>query len=75
MTMQFPALTKAWIQLIALVLSTGTAAGVTAFLGGAHWGIALIVGLGTAGSNVYHALSESPRDKGRTTPPFAGKQK
>ena len=68
--MNFSASTKAWILLITLVLGTGSAAGLTSYLGGANWLVALIVGLGTAASNVYHALAESPKDKAQTKPPF-----
>lgn len=67
--MNFDPQTKAWILLFTLVCSTGLAAGYTAFLTGASvWG-ASAVGVGTAASNVYHALSDSPKDKA-TKPPF-----
>lgn len=61
--MNFSPTTKAWIMLLTLVLSTGTGAGITAFLGGSHWGVSIIIGLGVAATNVYHALSESPKLK------------
>jgi hypothetical protein len=61
--MNFTAQTKAWIMLLTLVLSSGTGAGVTAFLGGSHWLVATVIGVGVAATNVYHALSESPKDK------------
>jgi hypothetical protein len=67
--------TKAWITLISLVLGTGASAGVTAFLGGAHWGVSAIIGIGVSATNVYHALADSPKDKARaahTKPPFVG---
>jgi F0F1-type ATP synthase assembly protein I len=65
-----PAL-KAWIQLVSLVVGSGIGVGMTAFLGGSNWVVALICGIGTGATNVYHALSESPRDKAaRTTAPF-----
>lgn len=59
-------------MLLTLVLSTGTTAGVTAFLGGAHWGISILIGVGVSATNVYHALSESPKIKAsrETQPPF-----
>lgn len=69
--MNFSPEVKAWLMLITLVLSTGLAAGYTAFLTGSNpWGAA-VVGLGTAATNVYHALSQSPKDKmkGQTNPP------
>lgn len=61
--MNFSPQVKAWIQLITLVLGTGITVGMTAFLGGAHWVAAVLVGLGTGATNVYHAVSESPKDK------------
>jgi hypothetical protein len=71
--MNFTPEIKAWIMLLTLVLSTGTTAGVTAFLGGAHWGVSTIIGVGVSATNVYHALSESPGAKAKaavTKPPF-----
>lgn len=68
--MNFPPIVKAWIQLIALALSAGTGVGVTAFLGGCNPWVAAISGLGAAGTNVYHALAASPREKADTMPPF-----
>lgn len=55
--------------MISLVLGTGIGVGVTAFLGGAKPWIAFLCGLGTGATNVYHALTESPKAKG-TTPPI-----
>lgn len=69
--MNFSPSVKAWIQLIALVLGTGIGVGMTAFLGGSHWGVAVICGIGTGATNVYHALTESPKEKAsRTNPPI-----
>jgi hypothetical protein len=68
--MNFSPQVKAWLQLITLVLGTGIGVGVTAFLGGSHWVIATLCGLGTGATNVYHALSESPKAKATTQPPF-----
>lgn len=70
--MNFSPTVKAWIMLLTLVLSTGVTAGVTAFLGGAHWGISALIGLGVSATNVYHALAESPKVKVArdTQPPF-----
>ncbi len=68
--MNFTPTTKAWLQLISLTLGTGTGVGVTAYLGGSKWPIALLCGLGTAATNVYHALTDSPRDRAKTTPPL-----
>ena len=66
--MNFSPVTKAWIQLITLVLGTGIGVGVTAFLGGATPVVAFLCGLGTGATNVYHALSDSPKDKATTAP-------
>lgn len=69
--MNFSPQVKAWIQLISLVLGTGIGVGMTAFLGGAAWQVAFLCGLGTGMTNVYHALSDSPKDKAnQTKPPF-----
>jgi len=67
--LNFSPTVKAWLLLITLVLGTGIGVGVTAYLGGAHWLVAALCGLGTGATNVYHALSESPKDKA-TKPPF-----
>jgi hypothetical protein len=74
--MNFSPTVKAWIQLITLTLGTGIATGYTAFLTGASPVGAFIVGLGTGATNVYHALSDSPKDKGekaKTEAPFPPK--
>lgn len=73
--MNFSPAVKAWILLICLVISSGGAVGYTAFLGGAKWQLALIAGLISSATNVYHALSQSPKDKisGATNPPFDSK--
>lgn len=69
--MNFSPHVKAWIQLISLVLGTGCGVGYTAFLSGATPLGAAICGLGTAFTNVYHALKDSPKDvAGKTQPPF-----
>jgi hypothetical protein len=69
--MNFTPQVKAWILLVTLVLGTGIATGYAAFLTGSHWTGALIVGLGTGATNVYHALSDSPKDKvAKTNAPF-----
>ena len=70
--MNFPPAVKAWLQLITLVLGTGIGVGMTAFLGGSTPWVAFLCGLGTGATNVYHALSESPKEKAsRTNPPIA----
>ncbi len=70
--MNFSPQVKAWILLISLVLGTGIGVGMTAFLGGSNWIVALICGLGTGATNVYHALSESPKGRiSNTNPPVA----
>lgn len=61
--MNFTTQQKAWILLICLVVSSGGAVSMTTFLGGAKWQFALFAGLVTGASNVYHALSQSPKDK------------
>ncbi len=58
---------KAWITLVSLVLSTGIGTGYAAFLTGASPLGSVIVGLGTASTNVYHALAASPKEKASTT--------
>lgn len=52
--------TKEWIKLISLVIGTGSAITVTSYVGGAKLWIAILVGVGTGATNVYHAFSESP---------------
>ncbi len=61
--MNFPPIVRAWLLLITLALSSGIGVGMTAFLGGATRGVAFLCGLGTAMTNVYHALAASPKDK------------
>jgi hypothetical protein len=69
--MNFSPLTVAWIQLISFVLGTSIMAGVAAYLGGAHWGVSCLIGVGTACTNLYHALAKSPQEKAaESTPPF-----
>lgn len=55
--------TKEWVKLISLVIGTGSAVTITTYLGGAKLWIAIVAGMGTGASNVYHALSESPKNK------------
>lgn len=57
------AATKEWIKLIALVIGTGSAVTVTSAVGGAQLWIAILCGLGTGATNLYHALNDSPKDK------------
>ena len=61
--MNFTDKQKAWILLITLVVSSGGAVTMTTFLGGAKWPFAVFAGLVTGASNVYHALSQSPKNK------------
>lgn len=70
--MNFSPAIKAWILLVCLVISTGGGVFLTSFLGGSSWPLALVAGLITSASNVYHALSQSPKDKisGATNAPF-----
>ncbi len=67
--MNFSPKVKAWIQLISLVLGTGIGVGMTAFLGGSNWVVAVICGLGTGATNVYHALADSPKEKAANSSP------
>lgn len=66
--MNFDPKTKAWIVLISLVVGTGSAAAGVAAAAGAKWWGVLLVGLGTAGTNVYHALANSPNDASQNKP-------
>ena len=60
--------TKEWVKLVCLVVGTGSAVTVTSYLGGAKLWIAILCGLGTGATNVYHALSDSPKKPNETTP-------
>lgn len=73
--MNFSPAVKAWILLVCLIISSGGAVGMTTFLGGAKWPIAVITGLITGVTNLYHALAQSPKDKvsGSTAAPFDSK--
>jgi len=51
---------KAWIKLLSLVVGTGAAVTATSVLGGCKPWVAALIGLGTAGTNVYHAFSDPP---------------
>ncbi len=68
--MNFSPVAKAWILLICLIVGSGGTVGLTAFLGGAHWAVALLSGVITGATNVYHALAASPREKAETAKPF-----
>lgn len=61
--MNFSSQTKAWILLIALVISTGGGITIATFEGGAKLWVAILAGLATGATNVYHALSPRPSDK------------
>ena len=65
--MNFSSETKAWIQLVSLVLGTGIGIGVTSFLGGANPWVAVLCGLATGATNVYHALTETPKNQAKPT--------
>lgn len=70
--MNFSPQVKAWLQLITLILGTGIGVGVTAYLGGSSPMVAFLCGLGTGATNVYHALTDSPKAKVQNTkPPFS----
>jgi hypothetical protein len=69
--MNFTDKTKAWILLITLVLSTGAVITVTSYEGGAKLWVAILLGLATGATNVYHALSAGPNktnDQNKTSP-------
>lgn len=53
---------KAWLKLLMLALGSGIAVGITSYAGGCKPIIATLTGIGTAATNVYHALSDSPKD-------------
>ncbi len=61
--MNFPPLVRAWLLLITLALGAGITFGMTAFLGGCTPWVAFFGGIGTAMTNVYHALAASPKEK------------
>lgn len=58
--------TKDWIKLIAQIFGTGSAVIATSVLGGMKPWLAVLVGLGVAGSNVYHSFSSPPGKSGNT---------
>jgi len=58
--MNFTPQQKAWILLVSLIVGSSATVIVTSFLGGAKIWVAVLLGIGTAGTNVYHALSKSP---------------
>lgn len=60
--MNFTPQTKAWILLICLVVGTGGGITISTYLGGAKAWIAILAGLAAGGTNVYHALAQSPKD-------------
>ncbi len=74
--MNFSPQVRAWILLISLLFGTSLTLGYTAFLSGATvWG-SVIVGAGNGLLGLYHALSDSPKDRANkdsqsTNPPFS----
>lgn len=58
--MNFTPQQKAWILLIALIVSAGGGVFLTSYLGGAKLWLSVVSGLITASSSVYHALSKPP---------------
>lgn len=60
--------TKEWVKLIALIFSAGAGVTVVSYTGGAKLWISILLGLGTAGSNVFHALSDKPGQCGPDQP-------
>lgn len=61
--MNFTDSQKAWILLVCLVVGTGGGVTVTSYLGGSKIWVAVLCGLATGATNVYHALSQSPKDR------------
>lgn len=59
---------KEWLKLISLLVGSGSVVTVTSYLGGAKLWIAILCGLGTGATNLYHALNESPRKEKNETP-------
>ncbi len=45
-----------------MVVGTGSGITITTYLGGAKLWIAILAGVGTGATNVYHALNSSPND-------------
>jgi hypothetical protein len=64
--MNFSPKTKAWILLASLIISGGGAVMLASHEGGASIGWAIVAGLIAGCTNVYHALSDSPKDKSTT---------
>jgi hypothetical protein len=61
--MNFSPKIKAWILLVMLIISTGGGVTLTAIMGGSKLGLAILAGVITGASNVYHALAASPNDQ------------
>lgn len=66
--MNFSPKTTAWIKLIALVFSTGITVAAAAYTSGAKPIYCVVIGIGVAATNVYHALSPSPNDQPTKSP-------
>ena len=62
--MNFTPAQKAWILLVALVISAGGAVFLTSYAGGSKPWFAVVSGVIAGASSVYHALSKSPTDAG-----------
>jgi uncharacterized protein YceK len=60
--MNFTKKQKAWIMLIALVLSSGCGSFCAAMAGGADNTYCVIAGLAASGGAVFGALSTAPKD-------------
>jgi hypothetical protein len=61
--MNFSPQVRAWLLLVSLLFGSSLTLGYTAFLSGASVAGAIIVGAGNGLLGLYHALSESPKDK------------
>lgn len=67
--MNFSPQQKAWILLLTLIFSAGGGVFLTSYLGGAKIWLAIVSGLITASSSVFHALNKPPStDDTKPTP-------
>lgn len=60
--------TKAWVQLLSLAIGTGFGLGITSYSNGCKPIAAAFIGIGAAGSAIYHAVSDPPSNPIVTTP-------
>jgi len=55
--------TKAWVMLVAIAIGTGCTITGTTYAGGCKLWVAILAGVGAAGSAIVHSLTDSPNDK------------